>query len=172
MIKRATQAGFIKGFSGNAWQVLMKTLVLLLVLNHQAWAGNTCHCNPQIGAQQAGCHAAQHSASMVSVQQEDLRGHSSHHCAEKEKPAISDQEKVVNGKHFDQLPQSVKTCCRASSQVEAEAVSVAPPSQTPLINVLPLTNVGAQTKLTPAPFIIHPLHPTRPLYLSFSSLLI
>lgn len=172
MIRQAPQARFINGFSRNAWQALMKTLVLLLVFSHQAWAGNICHCDPQIGAQHAGCHEEQRSTAMASVQQEDLMTYSSHHCAEEEKPVIADKEKAVAGKHFNQLPQSVITCCQASSQVEAEAVSAAPPSQAPLINVLPPTNVGAQTNLTPAPFTIHPLHPTRPLYLSFSCLLI
>jgi hypothetical protein len=172
LIKQKTQAGFINGFSRNSWQALTKALVLLLVFSHQVWAGHICHCNSQTGAHHAGFHAAQHPTSMASVQREDLRIHSSHHCAEEEKPAIADKEKAVTGKHFDQLPQSVIACCQGSSQLEVAAVSVSPPSQTPLINVLPPTNVGAQTNLTPAPFTIHPLHPSRPLYLSFSCLLI
>ncbi len=168
------QAGNNAGLSRNAWQVLSRAMVLLLLLTHQSWAGSVCLCSPQVTSQSAGCQATQHSIS-TSKPEEHSESFSSSHCAKEEDGAVaslSEQETAITDSRSSQPTEQVVSCCRAPALHEAEAAYVSSPNQAPAINILPSIYLSNQTNQAPAAFTIHHRHHTRPLYLAFSCLLI
>lgn len=183
LIKQAAQTGTSKVFRQRRGRKLMPVLVLLLLFTHQTWAGGLCLCEsegkashvschttqapdqPKAEDSHSSCHTGQFPAQTAAELQEPVTPQSKHHCSEAELLVADAQPgKLANG---------MMTCCHLQPDAEAQATPVTVHNQQGLVlATLPFTHFGAQPDSAPLPDNFHHPHQKRPLYLSYSCLLI
>ena len=181
MIKRATQTRTIKVFRQRRGRKLMPVFAFLLLFTHQTWAGALCFCEP-VGkvphsgchtmqspvqsieeASHSGCHTAHVPGQTTAPPPEVATPQSTHHCSEAESPLAAAQSGQLH---------STMICCHLQPDAEAQAVPVTAQNQGLIVATLPFIHFGAQPDSAPLPDNFHHPHQKRPLYLSYSCLLI
>jgi hypothetical protein len=170
MMWQVTKVGFASLTSRVAWRKLAQGIAILFLFTHQAWAGIVCHCQHENGAQMshACCRAEHHSGSAVNIEQVGETSHSPVSCSEAGAPGIESQSSI---NQFGALSQSAMICCHDALQAEQNAtISLKEPA--PVIGTQPLVSPGSQAGTVFIHYNFHQLYRTRPLYLSFSCLLI
>ena len=183
MIKQVAQTGIIKAFRQRRWRKLVSVLVLLLLFTHQTWAGSLCFCEPEgkapnsgchtmlppdqprVESPHSGCHTAHFPGQTTTATPEVATPQSTHHRSEAGPPAADAQpEKLAN---------STMICCHLQPDAEAQGIPItAHNQQGPILATLPIIHWGAQPNSAPLPDNFHHPHQKRPLYLSYSCLLI
>ena len=182
MIKQVAQTGIIKAFRQRQWRKLVSVLVLLLLFTHQTWAGGLCFCEPEGKAPNSGCHTmlppdkpkaeAPHSGchtahfpGRTTVAMPEVATPQSTHRRSEAEPPAAQPEKLAN---------STMICCHLQPDAEAQAIPVTARNQGPILTTLPIIHCGAQPNSAPLPDNFHHphQHQKRPLYLSYSCLLI
>lgn len=178
MIKQAVQIGIIKVFRQRRGRKLMPALVLLLLFTHQTWANGLCLCEPEgkashsschttqspdqpkVEAPHSGCHTAHFSGQTTLAMPEIATPQSRHHYSEVE-PLVADAQ-----------ANSTMICCHLQPDAEAQATPVTAQNQGMIVSTLPSIQFGTQSDSAPLPDNFHHPHQKRPLYLSYSCLLI
>lgn len=174
MIKQVAQTGIIKAFRQRQWRKLVSVLVLLLLFTHQTWAGSLCFCEPEGKAPNSGCHTMLppdqprvesphpgcHTAAMLEVA-------TPQHRRLEAEPPVADAQ-------LGNMANSTMICCHLQPDAEAQTISVTAANQRPILATLPIIHCGAQPNSAPLPDNFHHphQHQKRPLYLSYSCLLI
>jgi hypothetical protein len=182
LIKQAEQTGTSKGFRQRRGRKLMPVLLLLLLFTHQTWASGLCLCKPEGKAPHTGCHTTQspdqpkaeaplsgcHTAHLPGQitpgMPEAATPQSTHHCSE--------AESLVADAQPGKLAHSTMICCHLQPDTEAQAIPVTAQNQGLIVATLPFIYIGAQHNSAPLPDNFHHPHQKRPLYLSYSCLLI
>ena len=183
MIKQAAQTGTSKVFRQRRGRKLMPVFVLLLLFTNQTWAGGLCLCEPEGKASHSGCHTTQspaqpkteaplsgcHTAHLpgqtTPAMPEVATPQSTHHCSE--------TESLVADAQLGKLANSTMICCHLQPDAEAQGIPItAHNQQGPILATLPIIHWGTQPNSAPLPDNFHHPHQKRPLYLSYSCLLI
>ena len=180
MIKQAAQTGTIKVFRQR--RKLMAVFVLLLLFANQTWASGLCLCvpegkvahsschttqspnQPKAEAPLSDCHTAQFPDPTTAELQETATSQSTHHCSETES-LVAD---VQPGK----LADGAMTCCHLQPNAEAQATPITARNQGLIVAILPSVHFTARTDSVSLPENFHHPHHNRPIYLSYSCLLI
>ena len=163
MIKQAAKTGTIRVFRRRRWRILMPMFVLLLFSN-QTWADCLCFCEQDVEVSRSGWNTTHFPDQNTRAMPEDAARQSTHHCSGAESPIAYAQS--------GQLTHSTMICCRLQPDVEAQAIPVTTPTHVPNVATLPFIYFGAQFKSAPLRDNFHHPHQKRPLYLSYSCLLI
>jgi hypothetical protein len=182
LIKQVAQTGIIKAFRQRRWRKLMSVLVLLLLFTNQTWAGGLCFCEsegkapnsdchtmlpldkPKAEAPHSGCHTAHVPGQTTATPLEVATPPLTHHC--------SDAESSLADAQPGQLTHSTMICCHLQPDAEAQAVPVTAQNQVLIVAILPFIHFGARPNSAPLSHTFHHPHQKRPLYLSYSCLLI
>lgn len=182
LIKQEVQTGIIKVFRQRQWRKTLPVFVLLLLFTHQTWAGGLCLCKPEGKVSHSGCHTMQlpdqamdeappsgcHTAHFpeqsTQAMPEDATPQSTQHCSE--------TQSLVADAQPEKLAHSTMICCRLQPNTEAQAIPVTAQNQGLIVATLPFNHFGAQSNSAPLPDNFHHPHQKRPLYLSYSCLLI
>lgn len=182
LIKQAAQTRTIRVFRQRRGRKLMPVFVLLLLFTNQTWAGGLCLCEPEGKASHSGCHTTQspaqpkteaplsgcHTAHLpgqtTPAMPEVATPQSTHHCSEAE-PLVADAQP-------GRLAHSTMICCHLQPDAEAQATPVTAQNQGLIVSTLPSIQFGTQSDSAPLPDNFHHPHQKRPLYLSYSCLLI
>lgn len=144
--------------------MLLPVLVLLLFSN-QTWADSLCLCEPDGKDLRSGCCHTMHFPVQASqAMQEDVAPQSKHHCSLAESPVADIQP--------GQLGHSTMICCHLQPDTKAQAIAVTAQIQGMIVATLPFIYFDAQSNSAPLPVNFHHPHQKRPLYLSYSCLLI
>lgn len=182
MINQAAQTGIIRVFRQRRWRKLMPVLVLLLLFTNQTWAGGLCLCEPEGKASHSGCHTTQspdqpkaeaplsgcHTAHLpgqtTPAMPEVATPQSTHRCSEAE-PLVADAQP-------GRLAHSTMICCHLQPDAEAQTTPVMAQNQWLILAILPSVHFAAHPDSVLLPKNFHHPHQKRPLYLSYSCLLI
>lgn len=182
MIKQAAQTGIINVFRQRRWRKLVPVLVLLLLFTHQTWADGLCLCEPEGKVPHSGCHTMQpydrpkaeapHSGCHTAHVPGQTTATPPEVATPQSTPHCSDAESSLAEAQPGQLTHSTMICCHLQPDAEAQAVPVTAQNQGLIVATLPFIHFGAQSNSAPLPDNFHHPHQKRPLYLSYSCLLI
>lgn len=175
MTWQMAKAGFASLTRRVGWRRLAQGVVILFLLTHQAWAGAICHCQGENGSEQDlqmahACCAAAHHADFHENQEQAAE------IALTPATGSGERTHATDGQHLDygcnELESAAIECCQAESQLAVQGISI-PSQNTESIVISPaFVSLGALTISIPIHQNAYLPHRTRPLYLSFSCLLI
>jgi hypothetical protein len=134
-----------------------RALLLALLLTQPAWALRLCFCQPSSEPQHECCEVNQ-STTLAT------KSAVAHHCAEAETPAEQNQ--------FKDHPQTTARCCDLTTRFETVATIDTPQHQESVVTTTSYLPGAASTIEVVAHFDHQSPPQTRPLYLTYSCLLI
>lgn len=152
------------------FQAIWRTIVLLLFVAQQSWAGSACLCDVPDAYQPAECHDSTSPISATNHQQETGQNQSHPCMADKADTARLD-ESISSEPVSSDWPNLTAMCCQASLQPDAEASYARSQTPSPSIGILPSVFIGPSARPVLTAFATSTTH-SRPLYLAFSCLLI
>ena len=139
-------------------------MLVLLLFTNQTWADSLCFCEQDGEVSRSAWHTTHFPDQKARATPEDAASQSTHHCSEEESP--------IGNAQPGQLTHSTMICCQLQPDVEEQAIPVATQTYGPNVAALPFIYFGARSNSAPLPDNFHLPHQKRPLYLSYSRLLI
>ena len=146
------------------WFALGRGLALLLLLTHQSWAAVICFCEPKTHSQVECAQTSSDPDAAVVTDQAGMDHQNSRHCQAPVPPETD--------RHCGSRPSGAAICCHSAAQAEVQAIPCSASDPAPIATHLSTVRVAASEPSAPFYVSPHPPPRSRPLYLSFSSLLI